>query len=53
MAQALNGELNRIDGMGSGARADALGDQSDLEDEEMEALERKRKEDRSFEGSVR
>ena len=53
MAQALNVELNREHGMGYGARADALGDQSDIEEEELEELERRKKEDRSFEGSVR
>ena len=55
LAMALNGEL---DGDGKGrdrARADALGDQSDVEDEEEEAkeLERLEKLDKSFEGAVR
>lgn len=60
MALALNGGLGGEMGMRSGVRADALGDQSDIDDDdgeevarrEAEELERLEKEDRSVEGSV-
>ena len=56
LAMALNGELDG-DGKAKGrVRADALGDQSDVEDEEEEnarALARAEREERSFEGAVR
>lgn len=53
MAFALRGIFVDTDeqGMRPGTRADALGDQSDVDDE-TETLEEKEKEDRSFEGSV-
>ena len=52
LAMALDGEL---DGDGGRVRADALGDQSDVEDEEEERLmeiERLEAKDKSFEGAV-
>ena len=56
MAMALNGEL---DGIGEAprryrARADTLGDHSDVDDDSAEVMELKRQEivDKSFEGSV-
>ena len=52
LAMALDGEL---DGDGGRVRADALGDQSDVEDEEEEHLkemERLEAKDKSFEGAV-
>ena len=52
LAMALNGEL---DGDGERVRADALGDQSDVEDEEEEQrkeIRRMETKDKSFEGSV-
>ena len=56
LAMALKGEL---DGDGERVRADALGDQSDVEEEEEEEEEARRKEiermearDKSFEGAV-
>lgn len=52
LAMALNGEL---DGDGGRVRADALGDQSDVEDEEEEHLkemERLEAKDKSFDGAV-
>ena len=53
LAMALNGELDG-DGVKHRVRADALGDQSDVEDEEdNKELEKQKAEDRSFEGSVR
>ncbi|MCJ1244794.1 hypothetical protein MMC30_001994 [Trapelia coarctata] len=60
MALALNGGLGVEPGMRSGVRADALGDQSDIDEDdeeevarrEAEELERLEKEDRSVEGSV-
>ena len=48
MAMALNGDGERV-------RADALGDQSDVEDEEEEqrkAIEKMEAKDKSFEGAV-
>ena len=54
MATALQGDLNGIDGgMRSGARADALGDQSDVENDSGEEMERLEKIDKSFKGNVR
>ena len=52
MAMALHGAFDDNYGMGKGVRADALGDQSDVSDEEdgAEALE---KSEGSFQGSVR
>ncbi|MCJ1473739.1 hypothetical protein MMC13_002390 [Lambiella insularis] len=50
VALVLNGGLDVEPGMRTGARADALGDQSTDEEDE---LDRGEKEDRSFEGSVR
>lgn len=58
MALALNGSLGAEPGMRSGVRADALGDQSDLDEEEGEEMARRaqesgrREEERSIEGSV-
>ena len=53
LAMALNGEL---DGDGERARADALGDQSDVEDEEEEELRKEMLEmeakDKGFQGAV-
>ena len=52
LAMALNGEL---DGDGERVRADALGDQSDVEDEEEEQrkeTEKMEAKDKSFEGAV-
>lgn len=52
LAMALNGEL---DGDGERIRADALGDQSDVEDEEEEhrkEIAKMEAEDKSFEGAV-
>ena len=52
LAMALNGEL---DGDGQRVRADALGDQSDVEDEEDEQrkeIEKLEAKDKSFEGAV-
>ena len=46
LAMALNGQL---DGDGERVRADALGDQSDVEEEQIEVREAK---DKSYEGSV-
>ncbi|MCJ1398498.1 hypothetical protein MMC11_001698 [Xylographa trunciseda] len=51
MALALSGELGGEEGMRTGQRADALGDQSDAEEEE-EDLERREMVDRSFVGGV-
>jgi len=51
MALALGGELGSEEGMRTGQRADALGDQSDV-DEEEEVMERQERVDRSFEGGV-
>ena len=53
MALALNGAFDDDRGMKSGARADALGDQSDIdEEEEGDLLERLEAHNKSFEGSV-
>ena len=51
LALALSGAWDTEQGLRSGRRADALGDQSDLEDE-MQKLEEQEIEDKSFEGSV-
>ena len=51
MALALSGELRGEEGMRTGVRADALGDQSDVEEAEDE-IERQERVDRSFEGGV-
>ena len=55
---ALNRHVGEIDGMGSGVMADALGDQSDADDdrnvnETLAAFDRVEIEGKSFEGSVR
>ena len=52
MALALNGGFDGVEsGMRTGVRADALGDQSDVDDEEDELVQEER-EDKSVEGSV-
>ena len=52
MALALNGAFDDGQSIRSGTRADALGDQSDMEEEEEGILERLEAENKSFEGSV-
>lgn len=54
LAMALNGELDGDGQLQNRVRADALGDQSDAEDDEEEAKELKKAEarDRRFEGAV-
>ena len=52
MASALNGDFDSDGGFRSGAMADALGDQSDIDEVEEEVREQEAKED-TFEESVR
>ena len=54
MSLALSGELDGDDGSGmkTGARADALGDQSDMSEEEEGEIERLRKREEGVGGSV-
>lgn len=54
LAMALNGELGEGGNVKDRVRADALGDQSDVEDEEdAKECERLEAEDKSFDGAVR